>query len=62
MMSWFRAVFCIFVEVSACILQLLEFQVLRTDPSPDTQATFPSATDPSHLQTGRDFATTIQFP
>jgi hypothetical protein len=31
-------------------------------PRPDTSDTSPSSSEPSHLQTGIDFATTIQFP
>lgn len=51
------------VIVFASGLQLVAFQVSQpTDPRPDISVTSPSAEEPSPLQNGIAFATTIQFP
>lgn len=53
--SCLRALVCV---VSS---QLFEFQLVFHDQRPEKRVTSPSALDPSALQTGIDFATTIQF-
>ncbi len=50
------------MNVCAVRSQLAPFHASVDVPSPEIAATLPSSSDPSHLQTGIDFAATIQFP
>jgi hypothetical protein len=62
MISFVIFTFSVFERVTAFILQLFAFHAFVVEPSPDIPLTSPSTPDPSPLHTGRDLATTIQFP